>query len=93
MYDYHSDEPSLMVASHYPTQEEQAHFLKAYAKHANPKNLQQEVSAWTMACHLTWALWGFVQANQSEIDFDYFFYAIQRVQAFRKCLEEKKNAF
>ncbi|KAG2223531.1 hypothetical protein INT45_000851 [Circinella minor] len=55
-------------------------------KDMDPKELQQEVLRWVMVSHLVWALWGLVQASQSEIDFDYFHYFTQRLQMFRKLL-------
>ena len=55
-------------------------------KDMDPKELQQEVLRWVMVSHLMWALWGLVQASQSEIDFNYFQYFTQRLQIFRKLL-------
>ncbi|KAI9258191.1 kinase-like domain-containing protein [Phascolomyces articulosus] len=57
-------------------------------KDMDAKTLQQEVLRWIMVPHLMWALWGLVQASQSEIDFDYFHYFTQRLQRFRKHLYE-----
>ncbi|KAI9023854.1 kinase-like domain-containing protein [Phycomyces nitens] len=88
MYDYHSDSPASMKVHGFPTQEEQKLFLKAYAATNNIKTpidvLQKEALIWVMASHLSWGLWGLVQANQSEIDFDYFLYSMERLGAFRK---------
>ncbi|KAI7903354.1 kinase-like domain-containing protein [Cokeromyces recurvatus] len=96
-YDYHSDNPAEMKMDQFPTYEEQIRFLKAYldtqSKHNNsniidnsltPERLQKETSMWLMATHLSWGLWGLIQANQSEIDFDYFLYSMQRLNAFRE---------
>ncbi|KAI8372004.1 kinase-like domain-containing protein [Choanephora cucurbitarum] len=91
MYDYHSQSPSTMHLDQYPSREEQARFLASYLDtedHDQIEALMSEVAAWKMACHLFWALWGFVQASQSEIDFDYFHYSIQRLQAFRSELKQ-----
>ncbi|KAG1470693.1 hypothetical protein G6F56_002531 [Rhizopus delemar] len=87
MYDYHSDEPHKMCIENYPTQQEQLRFMSAYDKE-NAHELLKEADMWKMACHLFWALWGLVQASQSEIDFDYFNYSIQRLIAFRQALNK-----
>ncbi|KAG0164679.1 hypothetical protein DFQ28_009585 [Apophysomyces sp. BC1034] len=90
MYDYHSDQPAAMQTDKFPTDEEQLRFLEAYLNALNDnhdkeavKDLQKEVLLWAMASHLMWGLWGLIQASQSDIDFDYFLYSIQRLNAFR----------
>ncbi|KAI7873525.1 kinase-like domain-containing protein [Mucor mucedo] len=94
-YNYHSDQPAAMNMSLFPTYEEQIRFLKAYletpSKFDNPaingvtpESLQKECTMWLMASHLSWGLWGLIQANQSEIDFDYFLFSTQRLNAFRE---------
>ncbi|CAO3678484.1 unnamed protein product [Rhizopus microsporus] len=83
MYNYHGDEPAKMHLEDYPTVEEQMRFLTAYdQQHA--VELLEEVELWKMACHLFWGLWGLVQASQSEIEFDYFGYAMQRFDMFKQ---------
>lgn len=87
----------------YPTYEEQIRFLKAYldtkSKNDNPdilgktvtaECLQKETAMWLMASHLSWGLWGLIQASQSEIDFDYFLFSMQRLNAFREELAKWK---
>ncbi|GAA5800996.1 kinase-like domain-containing protein [Helicostylum pulchrum] len=95
-YDYHSDQPASMDMKKYPTHDEQIRFLKAYLEtpskfdnpdindSVTPESLQKESAMWLMAGHLAWGLWGLIQANQSEIDFDYFLYSTQRLNAFRE---------
>ncbi|KAI8391830.1 kinase-like domain-containing protein [Radiomyces spectabilis] len=91
MYDYHSDTPASMETENYPTEEQQMRFLSAYVAEAKAEHsdapsveaLSKEVAVWVMAGHVLWGLWGLIQANQSEIDFDYFLYSIQRLNAFR----------
>ncbi|KAG5459469.1 MAG: kinase-like domain-containing protein, partial [Olpidium bornovanus] len=48
-----------------------------------------EVRLFVPASHLWWALWGLVQATQSEIDFDYLEYAAQRFELFRDGIRTK----
>lgn len=86
MYDYHSNEPATMVEANYPTTEQQLAFLSSYSTQEDTQALMKEVQEWKMACHLFWGLWGIIQASQSEIDFDYFYYSVQRMNAFRKDL-------
>ncbi|KAI8637450.1 kinase-like domain-containing protein [Parasitella parasitica] len=86
MYDYHSDDSATMHLNQYPSFEEQSLFLASYLHTQNDalvRELQKEVDQWKMACHLFWGLWGLVQASQSEIDFDYFKYSMQRIDEFR----------
>ena len=91
MYDYHSNQPATMSPENYPTHEQQVAFLSSYLKETD-EDVQQaleEVQSWRMACHLFWGLWGMIQASQSEIDFDYFLYSMQRIAAFRSDLEKQ----
>lgn len=89
MYDYHSNEPATMVEANYPTTEQQLAFLSSYSSQEDTHALMKEVQEWKMACHLFWGLWGIIQASQSEIDFDYFYYSVQRMNAFRKDLNNR----
>lgn len=85
-----------MDMTQYPTHDEQIRFLEAYLEtstkldnpdineNVTPEILQKEAAAWVMAVHLSWGLWGLIQANQSEIDFDYFLFSTQRLNAFRE---------
>lgn len=96
-YDYHSEEPAAMDMTQYPTYDEQIRFLEGYLEtpttkldnpdineSVTPESLQKEAAAWLMTVHLSWGLWGLIQANQSEIDFDYFLFSTQRLNAFRE---------
>lgn len=91
MYDYHSAEPATMHLDQYPTKEQQRLFLTSYDSNQNVDSLLIEVDQWKMACLLFWGLWGLVQASQSEIDFDYFDYSMQRITAFRSQLKKSLN--
>lgn len=91
MYDYHGEDPASMKQHLFPTEQEQVRFLQAYLDRENAassvsvKELQAETEKWVMASHLHWGLWGLVQSQvQKEIDFDYFAYSIERLDAFRK---------
>jgi choline/ethanolamine kinase len=90
MYDYHSQESATMKLNEYPTLEQQTAFLSSYSGSENVRELLKEVDEWKMACHLFWGLWGLIQASQSEIDFDYFYYSMQRISTFRCELEKNK---
>ncbi|KAI8139558.1 kinase-like domain-containing protein [Fennellomyces sp. T-0311] len=85
-----TDTPEDQLRHQFPTIDEQRRFLAAYAaEHTEDVDtLLQETSAWIMAVHLHWALWGFMQASQSEIDFDYHRYALQHLGAFHRKLKE-----
>jgi thiamine kinase-like enzyme len=96
---YHAEDPALLHFEKYPTHEEQLRFVRAYIREReNSKNLTNEdleekaealasdSRKWSVASHLMWGLWGLVQASQSEIEFDYYKYAMQRLGAFRSGL-------
>ncbi|KAI8985418.1 kinase-like domain-containing protein [Pilobolus umbonatus] len=103
MYNYHTEDSASMKTSQFPTYEQQINFLKSYI-HTTPKlnnpditpkvtpqSLQKEAAMWVMASHLAWGMWGLILANQSEIEFDYFKYSIQRLTAFRQELAKWKS--
>ncbi|RUS14267.1 kinase-like domain-containing protein [Endogone sp. FLAS-F59071] len=103
--DYHSDKPAELHSDQYPTVEEQSRFLDAYldaldvieGKKTNESREQRieamriECNAWALASHAMWGLWGLVQASQSQIEFDYLRYAVQRIEMFRKGLKAWKE--
>ncbi|KAI8140463.1 kinase-like domain-containing protein [Fennellomyces sp. T-0311] len=93
MYDYHGDNSASMHMEWFPSNEEQLRFLNAYIEGGDPmgltaEELQKEVLDWVIVTHMLWFLWGLVQVSQSEIDFDYFLYSTQRLNAFRKALRQ-----
>ncbi|KAG0257026.1 hypothetical protein BG011_004211 [Mortierella polycephala] len=51
-------------------------------------SMYKEVNKFALASHIMWGLWGLIQATQSEIDFDYFEYALQRLTEFRNRRDE-----
>ncbi|KAF9161133.1 hypothetical protein BGX20_002227 [Mortierella sp. AD010] len=52
------------------------------------ESMYDEVNKFALASHIMWGLWGLIQAAQSEIDFDYFEYSMQRLSEFRRRREE-----
>ncbi|KAJ0394302.1 hypothetical protein ATCC90586_010303 [Pythium insidiosum] len=91
-YDYHKTiNPHLGDFNRYPTVEEQRHFCRAYlageeketVAEEEVEKLRLEANTYAMATHLFWSLWGFIQASQSEIDFDFISYATCRYAAFK----------
>ncbi|KAK3825001.1 MAG: kinase-like domain-containing protein [Benniella sp.] len=51
-------------------------------------SMYKEVNKFALTSHIMWGLWGLIQATQSEIDFDYFEYALQRLGEFRRRRDE-----
>ncbi|KAG0252956.1 hypothetical protein BG011_006632 [Mortierella polycephala] len=51
-------------------------------------SMYKEVNKFALTSHIMWGLWGLIQATQSEIDFDYFEYALQRLSEFRRRHDE-----
>ncbi|GAB5588652.1 hypothetical protein Unana1_03552 [Umbelopsis nana] len=97
--DYHSSEPAKMHPDCYPTVAEQVRFVNAYlderdliqgtksSQHVRQSEVEQvlrECEAYAIASHFFWGLWGLIQANQSEIDYDFFQYATERLTSFQK---------
>ncbi|CAK4081097.1 unnamed protein product [Aphanomyces euteiches] len=86
-YDYHGAAPHMGDFCKYPTVAEQRHFCAAYlgdsATESTVEDLRHEANVYANATHLFWSLWGFIQATQSAIDFDYFGYAMCRWNAFK----------
>ncbi|KAF9436966.1 hypothetical protein BGZ76_002417 [Entomortierella beljakovae] len=46
-------------------------------------SMYNEVNKFALTSHIMWGLWGLIQATQSEIEFDYVEYALQRLSEFR----------
>ncbi|CAI5704921.1 unnamed protein product [Peronospora farinosa] len=93
-YDYHKKvNAHLGDFSKYPTEEEQRNFCRAYlaGKESDDsdvneheiKKLRLEANTYSLASHMFWALWGYIQASQSEIDFDFLAYGKCRYDAFK----------
>ncbi|CAO3592850.1 unnamed protein product [Absidia cylindrospora] len=93
-YDYHGDRPAAMTEP-FPTLDEQLRFIQSYIDtyknelgaaaddDTSAEEIQKEMETSLMATHVGWGLWGLIQASQSEIDFDYFYYSMERLNAFR----------
>ncbi|KAF9426772.1 hypothetical protein BGZ94_006022 [Podila epigama] len=52
------------------------------------ESMYKEVNKFALTSHIMWGLWGLIQATQSEIDFDYFEYSMQRLNEFRARRDE-----
>lgn len=93
-YDYHKTiNAHLGDFTRYPTAEQQRRFCRAYlagtdgdeaaVADADVEALRTEANTYSLASHLFWALWGYIQAAQSTIDFDFLAYGKCRHDAFR----------
>lgn len=77
--------PHLMnFTEKYPNSEEQEIFIRKYL---GPER-ETEIPAWIEAVekfkelsHLCWGLWGIIQENNSQNDFDYLGYSLQRLES------------
>ncbi|XP_055305716.1 choline/ethanolamine kinase isoform X3 [Sitodiplosis mosellana] len=80
------------VSEQYPNKEQQERFLKAYLMELSSKpdyspstaeidELKNEVLCFTMASHLFWTLWSFVNVHQ-DIEFGYWSYGQKRAAAY-----------
>ncbi|KAE9038137.1 hypothetical protein PR003_g5766 [Phytophthora rubi] len=99
-YDYHKTvNPHLGDFSKYPTVEQQRNFCRAYltGKDGDEKDVSEneieqlrlEANTYSLASHMFWALWGYIQASQSEIDFDFLAYGKCRYDAFKSRVTHK----
>lgn len=75
---------AMDFAEKYPSSEEQERFIRKYL---GPER-QEELPAWMEAVdkfkelsHLCWGLWGIIQENASQNDFDYLGYSLQRLES------------
>ncbi|KAJ3013204.1 hypothetical protein HKX48_005896 [Thoreauomyces humboldtii] len=75
----------------YPSKEVQIPWLRAYLEagsseavsEAEVEALFREVSKFSLAAHVFWSIWALVQAEISDLDFDYLDYAITRLSYMR----------
>ncbi|KAG2830818.1 hypothetical protein PC129_g3728, partial [Phytophthora cactorum] len=84
----------------YPTQEQQRHFCRAYlagkdgdendVSENEVESLRLEANMYSLASHMFWAIWGYIQASQSTIDFDFLAYGKCRYDAFKSRVTLKK---
>ncbi|KAK9764191.1 hypothetical protein K7432_008508 [Basidiobolus ranarum] len=82
--------------SRYPDREYQLVWLAKYLESAQGKaptsvevdTLYREVNQFALASHIFWGLWALVQAQLSDIDFDYMSYAVLRFNEYYRKKEE-----
>ena len=75
----------------YPDEEFQRQWCKEYLKCFSDNFTDQqidqvlkEVAVFTLAAHFSWGLWGLVQAQVSDIQFDYTSYAAKRFAEYKR---------
>jgi len=84
----------------YPTKEQQMtffwHYLNENLLHNQTcpseqdiESLLKEAQCFTLVSHIFWGLWGIIQHQQSNINFNYHLYAVERLQLFLS----QKNLF
>ena len=80
----------------YPTEQQQLNFLRPYLFTVNPEtelnmelltdklnHITKEIKFFTLTSHLLWGFWGIIQGSQSNIEFDYIGYTMQRFQRYK----------
>ncbi|GBC01839.1 hypothetical protein RclHR1_04350015 [Rhizophagus clarus] len=81
----------------YPSKKFQRQWLRHYLNKLNPAHdateeeistLYREVNKFALASHFYWGLWGLIQAQLSDIDFNYMEYAVLRFTEFYKRKDE-----
>ncbi|CAG9770299.1 unnamed protein product [Ceutorhynchus assimilis] len=72
--------------SNYPTEQQRLNFIRTYlierGSRENAKKVLKEVEVFTLASHFFWALWGFINAETSQIPFGYWEYGCSRLSAY-----------
>jgi ethanolamine kinase len=70
----------------YPSREFQtrwiSEYLYSFSSDESVESVLAEVAAFESAAHLFWAIWALVQAEISDLDFDYLEYAIMRLERY-----------
>ncbi|XP_031420518.1 choline/ethanolamine kinase isoform X2 [Clupea harengus] len=95
MYDYTYDQWPFYKSSvdHYPTKEQQLHFIRHYLTESGgygdredhlqvEEELMLEANRFALASHFFWGLWSIIQARISTIEFGYMDYALCRFDAY-----------
>jgi choline/ethanolamine kinase len=97
---YHSTEPHRLNFSQYPTEADQKRFIAAYLGYTEVLSPEQsnevhklrvEATAYSMASHLLWGMWGIVQSTQSTIDFNFLDYGVQRLTKFYEWKDQRRG--
>ena len=94
--DYNLPDSHILRKELYPTVEQQSFFIRAYLKARFEKEptdeevekLRLHVQKHKLLSHMHWFLWGLLQFQMSDIDWDYWGYTHCRWNYYRK---EKKE--
>ncbi|KAI9597942.1 kinase-like domain-containing protein [Syncephalis fuscata] len=88
MADYHGPTPHQLNPADFPDKTARHRFLHAYLTELLDRTptddevdaLWKEVEQFVPCSHLLWSLWGLLQADREDIDFDYLSYGAQRLR-------------
>jgi thiamine kinase-like enzyme len=94
--DYHDEEtPHELHRDWYPSVQQQEAFLASYLNqgiHAKEvTELRQQVEYYRGASEVMWGLWGLVQAERTDIEFDYVGYGLGRIHEFQRLFRVINN--
>merc|ERR1719206_1046299 len=73
-----------------PTKEFQIDWIQSYLdnregiKKEEVKVVYEEVQLFMLCAHLLWSVWAVIQAENSDIDFDFVDYALQRLREYKR---------
>ena len=59
--------------------------LKGLKLQSKVEELRDLVEKFSPLSNLLWGIWSLIQAELSDIDFDYINYAMQRLKQYKKC--------
>lgn len=80
----------------YPDEDFQRKWINEYLSHLglaldNCDQIMKEVKVFTLTAHFFWGLWGLVQAQVSDISFDYMGYAALRFAEYKKRRQQQQQ--
>ena len=100
MTDYNLPDSHLLRRAWHPTVEQQKLFIGAYLKERQGREptedevekLREMVLKHEMMSHMHWFLWGLLQYQLSDIDWDYWGYAVCRWNYYKEMKKQFFNA-
>lgn len=100
MTDYNLPDSHLLRRAWHPTVEQQKLFIGAYLKERQGREptedevekLREMVLKHEMMSHLHWFIWGLLECQLSDIDWDYWGYAVCRWNYYKEMKKEYFDA-
>ena len=96
MYDYNLSDSHIPRTEWAPSEEQQRVFIRAYLKARFEKEpteeevekMRQHVYKHRLLSHMHWLLWGLLEHQLSDIDWDYWVYTLHRWDLYKALKKE-----